>query len=309
MLKFNFTTITPLNISNGETLDQNFNYTVFNGDLYKIDQTKFSKFLAANEKINFTENIETDKIEGWVKKHQIKIIDDLSSYSVKIHPSFQEHLNNQRAVGKRQVIEFINSNGNFYIPASSIKGALLTPYGLKSLGILPGDASRLQDKIVFYDSEKINSSNFSVYRTTNRPPQVNLICMDPDVTFSLLMRKNGLFDKDVFIGKLKSYMESQIKSLKKEVEKFKTSNSSEKADLFLRAVKQIDERIQNKEVVINIGFGGGSWFKIHEGKIPKFKSKRSLKKNVEEPAHTTHSFTINQELTHIGWCKLEIEEV
>ena len=111
MYKFNFTTITPLHISNGEVLDQNFHYNAFRGDFYKIDHLKFAKLIAKKEKLDFSKEITTSIIESWIKKHQLTIIDDASSYSVKIHDSFRAHLENTRAVGRRQVIEFINSNG------------------------------------------------------------------------------------------------------------------------------------------------------------------------------------------------------
>lgn len=310
MYKFNFTTVTPLHISNGEVLDQNFHYTAYRGDIYKIDHLKFAKLIAKKEKVDFTSDITTKVIEGWVKKHQLTIIDDAVSYSVKIHETFQAHLDNQRALGRRQIIEFINSNGNFYIPASSIKGALLTPLGINSLGINPLDP-KIGDRVVFYDTETIPSKYFSVYRTENRPPENNLICLDPGVKFSLTMQKKGMFDKDVFFQKLRSYTDTQLENLNREVAKFKSQRSGKlrKADLFLRAIEEINTLAVKGETIINIGYGGGSWFKISEGKIPRFKSKIPQKKHIEEPAHSSYSFTINRELVHIGWCKLEIEEL
>ncbi len=310
MYKFNFTTITPLHISNSEVLDQNFHYTAYRGDVYKIDHLKFAKLIAKKEKVDFTSEITTKVIESWVKKHQLTIIDDAVSYSVKIHETFQAHLDNQRAIGRRQIIEFINSNGNFYIPASSIKGALLTPLGINSLGINPADP-KIGDRVVYYDSETIPSEHFSVYRTENRPPENNLICLDPGVNFSLTMQKKGKFDKDVFFQKLRSYTDTQLENLNNEVAKFKSNRAGKlrKADLFLRSIEEINTLAAKGETLINIGYGGGSWFKISEGKIPRFKSKIPQKKHIEEPAHSSYSFTINRELVHIGWCKLEIEEL
>lgn len=310
MYKFIFTTITPLHISNGEVLDQNFHYTTFRGEVYKIDHFKFSKLLAQKEKIDFTSDIDTKAIENWVKKYQLTIIDEASAYAVKIHESFNAHLSNQRATGRRQIIEFINSNNNFYIPASSIKGALLTPLGLSSLGINPANPT-INDRVVFYDSDIISADKFSVYRTENRPPQNNLICLDPGVQFSLIMQKKGMFDREQFFDKLNSYINIQLKNLNREVAKFKSNKTGKlrKADLFLRSIEEINTLAAQRENLINIGYGGGSWFKIFENKIPKFKSKDPKKRNIEEPAHSSFSFVINKELVHIGWCKLEIEEL
>lgn len=308
--KFNFTTITPLHISNGEVLDQNFHYTAYRGDIYKIDHLKFAQLIAKKEKLDFSQEITTSIIESWIKKHQLTIIDDASSYSVKIHESFKAHLENSRAVGRRQVIEFINSNGKFYIPASSVKGSILTTLGIDSLGINPSDPN-INDKIVFNDSVQLESDRFSVYRTENRPPENSLICLDPGENFYLTMRKKGVFDKDVFMKKLKSYTEVQLENLNREVAKFKSKRTGKlrQADLYLRAIEKINTLSAKNEPLINIGYGGGSWFKIKEGKVPKFKSKLPNKKHVEEPAHSSFSFTIDRELAHIGWCKMEIEKL
>lgn len=310
MYNFNFTTITPLHISNGEVLDQNFHYTAYRGDIYKIDHLKFAQLIARKEKLDFSKEITTSTIENWIKKHQLTIIDDASLYTVKIHDSFKAHLENQRAVGRRQVIEFINTNGKFYIPASSIKGALLTPLGIDSLGINPNNPA-INDRVVFNDSELLGNDKFSVYRTENRPPENNLICLDPGESFSLTMRKKGVFDKHVFLKKLKSYTDIQLENLDREVSKFKSKRTGKlrQADLYLRAIEEINTLAAKGETLINIGYGGGSWFKIKEGQVPKFKSKLPNKKHVEEPAHSSFSFTIDRELAHIGWCKLEIEEL
>lgn len=310
MYKFNFTTITPLHISNGEELYQNFNYTAYRGDIYKINHLKFSQIVAKSENVDFTSDIGIEVIESWVKKYQLTIIDEATKYNVKIHETFNAHLENKRAVGRRQIIEFINSNGKFYVPASSVKGAILTPLGEPSLGIKHQEP-QIADRVVFNDSEELNSENFSVYRTENRPPENNLICLDPGVSFSLLMRKKGNFDKISFLKKLKSYTDTQLENLNHEVAKFtsKRTGKLRKADLFLRSIEEINKLATNNENIINIGYGGGSWFKITEGQIPKFKSKLPDKRNVLEAAHSSYSFTIDRELTHIGWCKLEIEEL
>jgi CRISPR/Cas system CSM-associated protein Csm5 (group 7 of RAMP superfamily) len=278
--------------------------------MYKIDHFKLSQIIAKNERIDFSSEITSKVIENWIKKHQLTIINISTSYSVKIHSSFKTHLENPRAEGRRQIIEFINSNGKFYIPASSIKGALLTPLGEDSLGIDPRDP-RIIDRVVFYDSEPLDNSMFSVYRTENRPPENNMICLDPEVKFSLVMHKKGKFDKDNFIEKLHSYTDAQLENLLREVSKFKSKRLGKlrKADLFLRSLEIINTLANSGENIINIGFGGGSWFKIMENKIPKFKSKMPGKKDIDEAAHSSYSLTINGELVHIGWCKLEIEEL
>lgn len=309
MYNFIFTTITPLHISNGETLDQYFHYTTFKDEVYKIDHKKLSKIIAKKEKIDFTSDINSKIIESWIQKHQLEIIGNASSYSVKINQSFLSHLNNPRVIGRRQIIEFINSNGSLYIPASSVKGALLTPLNIDLLGINPIDPN-INDKVVFHDSEFLDSSKFSVYRTENRPPENNLICLDPGITFTLIMRQKGRFSKNIFLNNLKNYTQIQLENLNREVTKFKSNRIGKvrKADLFLKAINEINYLANKGEHIINIGYGGGSWFKIQKNRIPKFKSKIPGKKHIEEAAHSSFSFTIKGGLTHIGWCKLKIEE-
>lgn len=309
MYKLNFTTVTPLHISNGEELANNFHYTTFRDEIYKIDHYKLSLLLAKIEKIDFSKEISLRQIENWIVKHHLKIIDDASSYSVKIHPTFQNHLENIRKTGRSQIIEFINSNGRFYIPASSIKGALLTPMNIQSLGIKHTDP-KIEDRVVFSDSDFVPSDKFSVYRTEDRPPSNNLICLDPNVTFSLIMRKKGVFDGEQFLRSLKNYTGTQLMNLRKEVSEFKSKKTGKlrKADLFLRSIEPIISLAEKGEPIINIGFGGGSWFKIKEDQIPEFKSKIP-RKDDKEAAHSSFSFLLNDDLIHIGWCKVEVEEL
>jgi len=313
MYRFKFTTITPLHISNGETLDQSFHYTVFKDELYRIDHNKFSKLIAKKENIDFSQEINIKTIERWVRKYQLNIIDEASSYFVKIHPTFKAHLGNPRAQGKGQVIEFINSNGKFYIPASSIKGALLTVLGLVTSGIQAGPNANIKDKIVFYDSDFINSEKFCVYRTENRPPANNLICLVPNSIFEMKLQKNGNLSINELREKLSDYSSTQIKLALKKIVKYKSRKVQLKgADHFEKALIEIESiRLKNNEYLINVGYGGGSWFKIFMNIIPKFKSKspNPRRKGKDEEAHTTFSISINNSLKHLGWCKLEIEEL
>ncbi len=313
MYKLKFTTITPLHISNGETLDQHFHYTVFNDELYRIDHSKFAKLLAKKENIDFTQDITTKTIESWVHKYQLTIIDEAFSYSVRIHPTFKSHLENKRATGKRQVVEFINSNGKFYVPASSVKGALLTVMGLETSGIQAGPNANIKDKIVFYDSDFLSFDSFMVYRTENRPPANNLICLASNKKFEMKLLKNGNLSINELRNKLSDYSNTQIKLALENIVKYKSRKDQLKgADHFEKALEEIDRiKFNEKEYLINIGYGGGSWFKVFENIIPKFKSKspNPRRRGKLEEAHTTYSILINNSLKHLGWCKLEIEEL
>lgn len=313
MYKLKFTTITPLHISNGETLDQNFHYTIFKDELHRIDHNKLAKILAKKENIDFTKNINLTLIENWIKKYQIDIVDYATSYTVRIDDNFKAHLSNPRAQGKRQVIEFINSNGKFYVPASSIKGALLTVLGLESSGIQPGPNANIIDKIVFQDSDFMDYSNFRVYRTENRPPANNLICLVPDSKFEMRLLKNGNLSINDLREKLTEYSNTQIKLALDKIVKYKSRRDQLKgADNFEKALEEIDKiKLREKEYLINVGYGGGSWFKVFENTVPMFNSKspNPRRKGKKEEAHTTFSVLIKNTLHHLGWCKLEIEEI
>jgi len=312
MYRFKFTTLTPVHISNGEELNYGFNYTVFKDELYKIDQNKLANILAKREKIDFTQDITIKTIENWVRKYQIDIVDNASLYSVEIDQSFKKHLENPRAQGRRQVIEFINSNGRFYIPASSVKGALLTVLGVSTSGIQPGENANIKDKIVFQDSTFIDQRNFMVYRTENRPPATNLICLKPGITFEMHLLKNGNLSIKELKEKLSNYSHTQIDLALKHIIKFKSRKDQLKgADYFEKALDEIAKlQLNSNEFLINIGFGGGSWFKVYENLIPKFKSKspNPKRKGKFEEAHTTFSVLIDNTLYQLGWCKMEIEE-
>ena len=319
MVKLKFTTITPLHISNGEFLDQNFHYKVADNRIFRIDQNKLSALLTQKEKIDFSQNITSLQIEKWISKHQIDIMDKASSYSLEYDDAFKEHLKNSRANGQRQIIEFINTSGKFYIPASSIKGALITILKSDHLGIKEqrqqGELIKeadIKDKFVIHDSNSLPEEIMMVYRTNNRPPAVNLICIKPNTTFSLYIYKLGALSLDELKRKLQSYWITQKETALRSIVKFKSRNDQLKgADYFEKALERLNLlKLIDGEYVINLGFGGGSWFKVEEGTIPKFRSKspNPRRRGTDEEAHTTFSININDTPQHIGWCKLKIEE-
>ena len=309
MYEFKFKTLTPLHISNGETLDQDFNYTVHDGKMYKLDPMRAAKVIAGKEKVDFSVSVTTRTIEGWIRKHKLTLLDEASEYSLDYTDFFEADYTNPNAIGRHRISEFINSGGRFYIPASSVKGVLLTVLDMDSLGINPTNAV-YSDKIVFLDSDPLPNKSLAVFRTEDRPPATNLICIQPGSSFSLKMRKTGKFDKKAFITKLQNYNDTQLSNLQREVAKFKSKKAGKlrKADLFLRAIEPVVTAFNSGKQIINIGFGGGSWFKVRKGTIPKFKSKVPGKKEFEA-AHSTYALPSERGLSHIGWCEMEVVEI
>ena len=65
---------------------------------------------------------------------------------------------------------------------------------------------------------------------------------------------------------------------------------------------------QEKDVhLVNLGFGGGSYYKLYSNaQIPKFK--KPGRQGKMEEAHTTFLSYIENNFYQLGWCKLKIEE-
>lgn len=310
MLKFNFTTVTPLHISNGEQLGFGLDYIIKNeAAFHKLNFIKLSEKFASDHLFDFKNDYSLDSIIKLIESNKKDISDEFTHFKVLITKPFSEHLKNPKAAGQRYVSEFINSNGKFYIPASSVKGALCTILNTRNgLGINPNDA-KIADRVVFSDSDFIDQSNFNVFCSNNRPPKTNMICLKKNISFSLLMKRTGNLDINNLKKLLKEYSSHQIDEAMKRITLYKSKFEEPKgADIFELALSNVNSiSLDKDEYFINIGFGGGSWFKIEKGKIPMFKSKKKGKDNPDEPAHTSVSFN-TQSPVHIGWCKLKIEE-
>jgi len=309
MLKLNFTTITPVHISNGEQLGFGLDYIIKNeAAFYKLNFLKIAEKFAVENLFNFSENYSLEDMIKIIDDKRKEITEDYIHYKVLITSPFNDHLNNEKAVGRSYVSEFINSNGKFYIPASAVKGALLTILNQKSLGINP-DAANIKDKVVFSDSGFIDQSNFNIFCSNNRPPKVNLMCLKKNVEFSLMMKKTGNLNLVNFRKLLNEYSSIQIDNALNKLQPYKTTRDEPKgADIFEKALINLNSNsLSENEYLINLGFGGGSWFKVEVGKVPMFESKKKGRDNPKEPAHTSVSFQENP--MHIGWCKLKIEEL
>lgn len=316
MINLHFTTVTPLHISNGENLGVGLDYILLKEakdtprKLCKINFNRLSNKLIG--KFDFQKNYDlknfTDIIRSSISElfQKNELNDSYFFYKVTAKENFLKFYDNEKSVGQKFVLEFINSNGRFYIPASSIKGALLTILGENHLGISHTNP-KIKDKFVFIDSNEIGAYNFSVYRTNNRPPAINMICLKPGVSFTMTVRKKGALNLRELKNKISTYSETQVNNALKELKPFKSNRNEPKgADIFEEALKNIDfSKLDKDEYLINLGFGGGSWFKIIKDRIPKFRSKKRKRNQPDEPAHT--SVTFYEKPIHIGWCKLKIE--
>lgn len=310
----NFTTITPLHIANGEQLGYGLDYVIRNEAAFcKVDFAKISDAFARKKIFDLNKSYSLDDIIKAIENIKKELSEDDFLYKVLITKPFSKTLVNERSEGQKYVSEFINTNGRFYIPASSVKGAIRTVLGISGndgIGINVADP-KIADRFVIHDSEFINQENFNIFTTNERPPKVNLMCLKKDVTFQIVIRKMGVVSVGTLREKLQTYSRNQIELALQNLVQFKSNSGEPKgADIFDDALNRIlNVKPEENEYLINLGFGGGSWFKVKEGIVPKFEKKgRDRGRNTElEAAHT--SFSINSKSPmHLGWCKLKIEE-
>ena len=310
MVYLNFETITPLHISNGNELAYNIDYIITGDQFGKFNLNKVSRVLAENNIFDFSKSYNYNQFIKIIEEN-IQLFDNFHfDYNIFATSSFLEQIRNERAVGKKIVQEFINSNGKFYIPASSIKGALLTVLHFDSLGISIANPD-INHKFVLSDSDFIDEENFSVDRTSDRPPAINLITLSTGNLFTLKIKKLGTLDINILKEKLSFYSIGQIEKAMEIVKKFKSRNprNPKGADKYYEILLNLSkENLEKDEYLINIGFGGGSWFKIFADSIPKKFKNPGKRGRIYEEAHTTFSIPIENELYQLGWCKLKIEE-
>lgn len=307
MIKLIFKTITPLHISNGEDLGYGIEYIVKNNVFLKLNLLKVSKKLSDSGLIDFMHDQTINNLIDIIERANIDIND--SEYKIPITTGFYNYISNQDAIGQKFVKEFINSNGRFYIPGSSIKGTLLTILGLNKLGINPTNA-KINDKFVIRDSKFIPQESFLVMKTSERPPSICLVCLKKNIEFVIEIVKKGQFDIVTFKKLINQYSEIQIQKALSNISRFKgITDKKNGTDFFIESLENIrNTNLSADEYLINLGFGGGSWFKIEKNGIPKFISKNPKTYKELEPAHTTYTFNTSENYIHIGWCKLKISE-
>jgi CRISPR/Cas system CSM-associated protein Csm5 (group 7 of RAMP superfamily) len=317
LITLHFTTLTPLHISNGDEIEKWLHYCLLNEKkLCKFNFLHLTEIIAKENIFDFKKDYDLEEIKAFLKDYlnnlynKGKLNDNYYFYyKVGLDENFKQHYKNKNAVGEACVKEFINSNGKFYIPASSVKGAILTVLNAQHLGIDPNNAT-IVDKFVLCDTEFIDENNFEVKRF-HRPPPVNILCLKENVSFKMKILKKGNLNFDILKRKLKTYSTNQIDKAETFIKKFENSNVTKKpptgetlgSKRFIEALQKIRNKISalnDNEYPINLGYGGGAYFKI-------FENVQQVPRNTKgEYIHTSFS-TINDFL-HIGWCKLKIEE-
>ena len=297
-------------ISNGNDLSFNIEYIERDELFCKLKINKASKRYADNRIFDFSRpysfNDFIDVIDD--KKHLLEESD--FEYKLETSSDYVLHLRNERAAGQKIVKEFVNSNGMFYVPGSSIKGTLATILGRDSIGI----DKHIKEKFVILDSGIIPQENFSVLRTYRGRPPLNLICMNAGVDFEIVIRKMGDVKIDQLRESIATYYKKQIDTAINYVKEYVPKDRAHResgAEIYLAQLEELkrslNEDFGSDKYLINIGFGSGTYFKLFKNvtKIPTFFNRKTRQ---EEEPHTTFSFFDGEYADHIGWCKLKIEK-
>jgi len=307
MWKLNFETITPLHISNGNELGYNFDYLESDGIIKKYDLAKFSKRIVDLNLFDFTKSYSYKDFSSIIDENKQHFDDDLYEYEVECTNRALNQIRSDTAEGRNVIKEFINSNGKFYVPGSSVKGALATVLNRESIGI----KNSIDQKFVILDSDFIDKAKLFVDRTYKGRPSIQLICVKPFTKFSLIVKKTGNISLQTLKAKLKTYYKNQLTKAIASVSKYKDDvNHEAGANLYTDILEEyqrvLKEELSDGEYLINLGYGSGSYFKIFENvKVPTFYNRKAREK---QEAHTTFSFFDGEYIDHIGWCKLKIEE-
>lgn len=307
MLRLNFTTYSPLHISSGKPLAYNLDYVQLGNECGILDIRRLSAFLAKKNAFDFNTPQDLRAVMSKISRFKNEYSDDVFTARLKMTGLFIQHLKNERADGKKEFLEFINYGGAYYVPGSSVKGALITIMHLESLGI----RDYIDEKFVIHDSLPIAPENITVYRTEKRPPEVNLMCVNPGVSFHLDIRKTGELKPELLRKNLEAYTRNQVMKAKPVVAKYKARQGrpANGADYYSEILDDLrNVTLAKDEYLINIGFGGGSWFKLYND-VPPPLFNNPGKRGKKEEAHTTFFVSEGNKLLQLGWCKLSIEEL
>lgn len=303
-INLKFETISPVHISNGIELSNNLEYVIEDYKFHKLNIQKVSETLLDLNLFDFSKNYSLRDINKIISDNIGRFTDKDMIYSLMIDENIHTLINSPNTDGQSFVREFINSNGKFYIPASSVKGAILTILHATKLGI-DNENPDIRDKFVFCDSNFLDDEFFEVIKF-DRPPPINLLCLKKGVNFEMTIRKRGKFDIDIFKNKLMKYTGIEIQKAKESIEKYEIEKKDETlgSKLFknsLNSLSSVLNSIKEDEYLINFGFGGGTFFKIFDNVITILKNRKG------DDIHTTFSSLNENERFQIGWCIMKIE--
>ncbi len=289
-------TVTPVHIGNGEEWSF-LDYFIENGKANILNTDAIFESLNDVQIIdNLSKEIEEKIINGQAQINPKEFFGnyiDVSKYIIK-------RIESDEISGKVKIKKFINQQGRYYIPGSSIKGAIRTAYFFdffdKKIDTLVDVLKNKNDKfkelnqIVFgeitsdffkyfhvTDSQFISDSNMKIIKTIRYNNEKNKegvpICLEAIKEHSIVNFEIKIDDRSkITIEDIKN----SVRNLTTTVCDYETNNNKN-PDFIKNFYNEIKK---NNEIYLNLGFGGGYLVKTIYLLLWKHKKDISLIKNM-----------------------------
>ncbi len=298
-----FETLTPIHISTGNKLVFGIDYIVTEKEnqFFRLNHKKILKKYSYFE---IGKNQSVRAIQNYFFKffgNKNLNLDDVSDFKISVSEMFLRKYNNLNLNGNLEVKEFPNQNGNFYIPASSVKGALLTILEKRSSSDNPA-FSKIIMRDSFLKAGQMNVEILNRGKRNNQWIDVYAINLKVGESFEVEVL-NDISNQILYLNeKSKNYYRKELEKAKKGLENFlKLNRFNVFENHFYQSLKKIETNLQNlkkDEFILNLGFGGTSYFKIFtDAQSPR--SRNDSNQNV-------HTAFIDENKNHLGWCKVKI---
>jgi len=309
-------TVTPVHIGNGEEWSF-LDYFIENGKVNILNTNAIFESLNDTQIIdNLSKEIKEKIINGQVQINPKEFFGkyiDVSKYIIK-------RIESDEISGKVKIKKFINQQGRYYIPGSSIKGAIRTAYffdffdkNIDALvDVLENKSEITSDFFKYFhvtDSQFISDSKMKIIKTIRHNNEKN----KEGIPIYLEGIKEGSIVN--FEIKIDDRSKITIEDIKNSVRNLTTTvcdyetNNNKNPDFMKNFYNEIKK---NNEIYLNLGFGGGYLVKTiylllwkHKKDISLIKNNMPLKK--KQKVNTFSDFPRTKVIYNkkpIGWVKI-----
>ena len=290
------TCLTPVHISSGDEI-KSWEYIVTDDKtFYRLDLFAFFKKIIDKNPDKVWALLEEGnliKIRNFIYSQREKlsgILEKTYLYKNKVSDKFYELYeknisDQQKHEESNQLIikEFIRSNNEPFIPGSSIKGALRT--ALENSGYKEEN---------FYRKFQVKDSNFFtenavnvevIDRANSVDDQVELIPSGEKFNFKIKIDKRlDNFTASKLRKKVNNFMKEKISKYEKNLIQFKKlakkEDDSDKVEQLAdlqNKLSTLKNETEGKQMLLNLGFGGGYWYKSLKERHPDWGNVESYK--------------------------------